>query len=277
MVDEKRAPQVVRMPFLGESNTEGVVARFHKKPGDSVKRDEAVLEVETDKVTIELVAPEDGVIASISAEGTTIKVGEPVYSMHPPGAGPQKAAEKQPEQGPGLTEWRQAWDVRHVQKRASQLTAAGTASGPAEAALFATALVRALAAVPVLLARVGQGQPREVALEHCEVGGEVRWSNLSIRPDELIYGALAKLKPGRRLDARVRVVRLAGAEIESASTAMSGAMTIVIGPTRTEAVVEGGAIVARPRATLTIALAEGLAAEQVQAFAAALAEQLAAV
>jgi hypothetical protein len=270
MVDEKRAPQVVRMPFLGESNTEGVVARFHKKPGDSVKRDEAVLEVETDKVTIELVAPEDGVIASISAEGTTIKVGEPVYTMHPPGAGPQKAAEKQPEQGPGLTEWR-------VQKRASQLTAAGTASGPAEAALFATALVRALAAVPVLLARVGQGQPREVALEHCEVGGEVRWSNLSIRPDELIYGALAKVKPGRRLDARVRVVRLAGAEIESASTAMSGAMTIVIGPTRTEAVVEGGAIVARPRATLTIALAEGLAAEQVQAFAAALAEQLQAV
>lgn len=278
MVDEKKAPQVVRMPALGESVTEGVVSRFLKRPGDSVKRDEPVLEVETDKVTVELAAPEDGVIASISEEGATIRVGEPVYTMHAPGAGSQKAAEKKPEVGPGLTEWRQAWDVRHVQKRASQLTAAGTSSGPAEAVLFATALVRALAAVPVLLARVGQGQPREVVLELCEVGGaEVRWMNLSIRPDELIHGALAKLKPGRRLEARVRVARLAGAEIESASAAMSGALKIVIGPTRTAAVVEGGTIVARPQATLTVALAEGLAAEQVQAFAAALAEQLQAV
>jgi hypothetical protein len=278
MVDDTKAPLVVRMPSLGEANTEGVVGRFLKRAGDPVKRDEPVLEVETDKVTIELVAPEDGVIASISAEGTTIKVGEPVYTMHPPGAGQRRAAEKQPETGPGLSGWRQTWDVRHVQKRASQLTAAGTSSGPAEAVLFATALVRALAAVPGLLARVGEGQPREVALEHCEVGrGEVRWLHLSLRPDELIHGALAKLKPGRRLDARVRVVRLTGAEIASASTGIGGAVTIVIGPTRAEAVVEGGAIVARPQATLTVALAEGLAAEQVQAFAAALAEQLAAV
>lgn len=271
----EKAALVVRMPELGETATEGVVSRFFKRPGDSVRRDEAVLEVETDKATLEVPAPEDGVIASISAEGALIQVGEPVYSMYPPGT---QTVEKQVEVGPGLTEWRQAWDVRHVQKRASQLTAAGTSAGPAEAVLFATALVRALAAVPGLLARVGHGQPREVALELCEVGAaEVRWSNLSIRPDELIYGALAKLRPGRRLEARVRVARLAGAEIESASTAMSGALRVVIGPTRTEAVVEGGAIVARPQATLTFALAEGLAAEQVQAFAAALAEQLAAV
>lgn len=276
-VTEQRAPQVVRVPALGESVTEVVVAKFLKRPGDRVRRDEAVLEVEMDKCNAELVAPDDGVIASISAEGAVIKIGEPVYTLLPPGAAPKKA-EKRVEAGPGLSEWRQAWDVRHVQRRASQLTAAGTTSGPAEAALFATALVRALAAVPVLLGRVGQGQPREVALEVCEVGGtEVRWSNLSIRPDELIHGALAKLKPGRRIDARVKVVRLAGAEIEAASTTMSGAVRVVIGPTRTEAVVEGGAIVARPRATLTVALGEWLAAEQVQAFAAALAEQLAAV
>ena len=43
MVGEKRAPQVVVMPYLGESSEEGVVARFFKRPGESVKRDEPVL------------------------------------------------------------------------------------------------------------------------------------------------------------------------------------------------------------------------------------------
>lgn len=280
MVDEKRAPRVVAMPELGESVTEGVVSRFLKRPGDPVKRDEPVLEVETDKVVVELVAPESGVIGSIADEAAVIRVGEPVYTILVDGDGraapsvaPARAA------APGLRGWQQTWDVRRAQKRASQLTPAGTSRAPVEAALFATALVRALAAVPALLSRAAPGRPAEVTVEHCEVAaGEARWSHVSLRPDESIHGALARRGEGRGPGARVRVIRLGASAIVAATPGPSTeAITIVIGPTIVEAAVEGEAIVARPRATLTLALAQELPADQVQAFAEALAEQLQAV
>ena len=50
------------IPQAGESVTSGVIARWVKNDGDSVKRDENVLELETDKVTLEVVAPADGVL-----------------------------------------------------------------------------------------------------------------------------------------------------------------------------------------------------------------------
>src|SRR5258708_37648491 len=55
-------------PALGESVTEATVARWTKKPGDAVKRDEVLVELDTDKVSLEVVAPEDGVLAGKDAE-----------------------------------------------------------------------------------------------------------------------------------------------------------------------------------------------------------------
>ena len=66
----------IKVPAMGESVTEATVARWFKKEGDAVSRDEPLLELETDKVTVEVPAPADGSIESISVkEGDTVQVG----------------------------------------------------------------------------------------------------------------------------------------------------------------------------------------------------------
>ena len=66
----------IKVPAMGESVTEATVARWFKKEGDSVARDEPLLELETDKVTVEVPAPASGAIESISVKaGDTVQVG----------------------------------------------------------------------------------------------------------------------------------------------------------------------------------------------------------
>ena len=63
-------------PTLGESVSEATVAKWTKKAGDAVKKDELLVELETDKVSLEVVAPADGVLAEITAgEGDTVTAG----------------------------------------------------------------------------------------------------------------------------------------------------------------------------------------------------------
>ena len=65
----------VRVPTLGESVTEATVATWFKKPGDAVKADEMLCELETDKVTVEVPAPTAGTLGEIiAAEGETVGV-----------------------------------------------------------------------------------------------------------------------------------------------------------------------------------------------------------
>ena len=66
----------IKVPAMGESVTEATVARWFKKEGDAVVRDEPLLELETDKVTVEVPAPASGAIESISVKaGDTVQVG----------------------------------------------------------------------------------------------------------------------------------------------------------------------------------------------------------
>lgn len=66
----------IKAPAFPESVADGEVATWHKQEGDAVSRDELLVEIETDKVVMEVVAPEDGVLVSIDApEGTTIDSG----------------------------------------------------------------------------------------------------------------------------------------------------------------------------------------------------------
>jgi len=66
----------IKVPTLGESVTEATVGQWFKKVGDSVAADEPVVELETDKVTIEVPAPASGTLEAISAkEGETVNVG----------------------------------------------------------------------------------------------------------------------------------------------------------------------------------------------------------
>jgi len=66
----------IRVPTLGESVSEATIGKWFKKPGDAVRKDEPLLELETDKVTLEVNAPEAGVLAEITAaDGSTVGVG----------------------------------------------------------------------------------------------------------------------------------------------------------------------------------------------------------
>jgi 2-oxoglutarate dehydrogenase E2 component (dihydrolipoamide succinyltransferase) len=66
----------IRVPTLGESVTEATIGKWFKKPGDAVAVDEPLVELETDKVTIEVPAPAAGVLGDIAAkDGDTVAVG----------------------------------------------------------------------------------------------------------------------------------------------------------------------------------------------------------
>ena len=66
----------ITVPTLGESVSEAIIAKWLKQEGDEVQADEALVELETDKVTLEVNAPEAGVIAKITVgEGETVEVG----------------------------------------------------------------------------------------------------------------------------------------------------------------------------------------------------------
>ncbi len=70
------APAEIRVPQLGESITEATIAAWLKKPGDPIAADEPVVELETDKVTVEVPAPASGVLAEILCEaGAAVEVG----------------------------------------------------------------------------------------------------------------------------------------------------------------------------------------------------------
>src|SRR5207245_11068166 len=66
----------IRVPTLGESVTEATIGKWFKKPGDAVAVDEPLVELETDKVTIEVPAPAAGVLGEIAAkDGETVAAG----------------------------------------------------------------------------------------------------------------------------------------------------------------------------------------------------------
>ena len=66
----------IRVPTLGESVTEATIGRWFKKAGDAVAVDEPLVELETDKVTIEVPSPSAGVLGEIAAkDGDTVAVG----------------------------------------------------------------------------------------------------------------------------------------------------------------------------------------------------------
>jgi len=77
------------MPKMGDAMTEGKVVRWYKKAGDAVKKGEPVLEIETDKVNLDLEAEQDGTISDVAAkEGQVIPVGGTLAVITAPGEQP---------------------------------------------------------------------------------------------------------------------------------------------------------------------------------------------
>ena len=78
----------IRVPALGESVTEATIGKWFKKEGDAVKVDEPLVELETDKVTVEVPSPVSGKLEKINAApGTTIAVGALLGSIAEGAAG----------------------------------------------------------------------------------------------------------------------------------------------------------------------------------------------
>ncbi len=77
----------VVMPQMGVSVSEGTVTKWLKQPGDAIARDEALLEISTDKVDTEIPSPGDGVVGELLvAEGDTVEVGTLLATILPVGA-----------------------------------------------------------------------------------------------------------------------------------------------------------------------------------------------
>ncbi len=126
------------VPTLGESVTEATVGAWSKQVGDSVAADEALVELETDKVSLEVNAPGAGVLAAINAEeGATVEVGAVLGSITA-GAAPQAASQP-----------------TAAQPAAAPATSAPAPSAPASAASPTTASSGGLD--PSLVARSGAG------------------------------------------------------------------------------------------------------------------------
>jgi 2-oxoglutarate dehydrogenase E2 component (dihydrolipoamide succinyltransferase) len=88
----------IMTPALGESVTEATVARWTKKAGDAVRKDEILVELETDKVSLEVAAPSDGVLSEIAfEEGATVEPGAVLGKVTEGAAAPKAAPAKAPE------------------------------------------------------------------------------------------------------------------------------------------------------------------------------------
>ncbi|WP_440904972.1 2-oxoglutarate dehydrogenase complex dihydrolipoyllysine-residue succinyltransferase [Catenovulum sp. SX2] len=90
----------IKVPVLPESVADATIATWHVQPGDAVKRDQNLVDIETDKVVLEVVAPEDGVLAEVlEQEGATV-LGEQVIGVLAKGEGaaaPAPAASEEAE------------------------------------------------------------------------------------------------------------------------------------------------------------------------------------
>jgi 2-oxoglutarate dehydrogenase E2 component (dihydrolipoamide succinyltransferase) len=92
-------PTNITIPSIAESITTGVLSKWHKKDGDFVNRDEELLDLETDKVTMPILAPEAGVLKRMAGEGDTVNVGQVVGAIEA-GAAPSKPAASAPTPAP---------------------------------------------------------------------------------------------------------------------------------------------------------------------------------
>jgi 2-oxoglutarate dehydrogenase E2 component (dihydrolipoamide succinyltransferase) len=120
--DEEATMAEIRVPTLGESVTEATIGKWFKKAGDAVAVDEPLVELETDKVTIEVPAPAAGVLGDIAAkDGETVAVGA-LLGQIKEGVGGAKAAAAAPAAKPATPS----------QPQAAKLAAASTLA-PAKA------------------------------------------------------------------------------------------------------------------------------------------------
>ena len=93
--------QTIELPHVGESVVEGTIGKWLKKPGDRIERYEPLVEVVTDKVTMEVPSPVDGSLVKILAEeGETIPMGAPLAEVETADSSASQTAQTEPAEAP---------------------------------------------------------------------------------------------------------------------------------------------------------------------------------
>lgn len=93
----------IKVPSVGESVTEAVLAQWFKQDGERVRKDEPLFVLETDKVTLEVTAPDAGVLRILAPAGSTVRIGAVVATIETaaaaaasPAPEPHRAPEPRP-------------------------------------------------------------------------------------------------------------------------------------------------------------------------------------
>lgn len=191
----------VKVPPLPESVTDATLVAWHRKAGDSVRRDDNLVDLETDKVVLEVPAPSDGVLREIRiSDGTTVTAGE-VLAVLEPGevadAEPQPAAEPAvaPTAAPAAAPAAAAAQVRPAEDTGES----GMRMGPA-----ARALVEEHSIEPSSIS--GSGRDGRITksdvLNHLAAGSASE-SRIMPMPEFSNYGRSEQRVPMTRLRARV--------------------------------------------------------------------------
>jgi len=152
-------PTNITVPSIADSITSGVISKWHKKDGDFVNRDEELLDLETDKVTMPILAPEAGVLKRSATEGDTVNVGQVIGSIEAGSAGasskPAPAAAKAeaasptlppPKASPAVAVAPSPVAAPVASKSVATPAPAPTTNGSAGHDVFATPLAKKLAA-----------------------------------------------------------------------------------------------------------------------------------
>ena len=89
---------IIELPHVGESVVEGTIGKWLKKPGDQIERYDPLVEIVTDKVTMEMPSPVSGVLSRIIAEeGETVPMGAPIAEFETADSPPTSAEKISPE------------------------------------------------------------------------------------------------------------------------------------------------------------------------------------
>jgi 2-oxoglutarate dehydrogenase dihydrolipoamide succinyltransferase (E2 component) len=130
----------ITMPQLGESVAEGTVGRWLKQEGDTIKRDESLVEIVTDKVTAELPSPVSGRLVKILvAEDQTVKVGADIAEIEETGAASSASASSQTGASATASSAPSAATSAHQANMGANSMANGSANGSANGALASVA------------------------------------------------------------------------------------------------------------------------------------------
>jgi len=177
----------IRVPPLGESVVEATIGRWLKHEGDTVAAGDAVVELETDKVSLEVTADQAGVLGGIAhQEGDTVAPGDVLAVVNGAGAGAQQAT---PSQAPAAAPAPAAIAPAETDAAPAASAPADAASAPADAApagdIFATPVAQRVATEhSVDLARIGGTGPggrvtKEDVLRYVEQQGGAGGNNVA--------------------------------------------------------------------------------------------------